>query len=79
MQTEAIEVVAQCGEVKIPVQPLEPPAKVLIMVNMVLGPSSLPLGFPSREKMGFPVKGSVDFDVLAQARASRAIQCAKSA
>ena len=79
VQTEAIEVVAQCGEVKIPVQPLEPPTKVLIMVNMVLSPSSLPLGFPSRKKMGFPVKGSVDFDVTTQTGAGRAIQCAKSA
>ena len=79
VQTEAIEVVAQCGEVKIPVQPLEPPAKVLIMVNMVLGSSSSALCFPGREKMGFPVKGPVNFDVPAQAGAGRAIQRAQSA
>ena len=79
VQTEAIEVVAQCGEVKIPVQPLEPPSQVLVMVNMVLGPSSTSLGFPGRKKKGFPVNGSVDFDVLAQARAGRAIQRAQPA
>ncbi len=49
------------------------------MVNMVLGPSSPPLSFPGRKKKGFPINGSVDFDVLAQARASRAIQRAQAA
>ena len=49
------------------------------MVNMVLGPSSTSLGFPGRKKKGFRVNGSVDFDVLAQARAGRAIQRAQPA
>jgi len=79
VQTEAIEVVAQCRVVKIPVKALEPPSQVLVMVNMVLGPSAPPLSFPGRKKKGFLVNGSVDFDVLAQARASRAIQCAQPA
>lgn len=65
--------------VKIPVKPLEPPSQVLVMVNMVLGPSTPPLSFPGRKKKGFRVNGSVDFDVLAQARASRAIQRAQPA
>ena len=77
VQTEAIEVVAQCRVVKIPVKPLEPPSQVLVMVNMVLGPSSPPLSFPGRKKKGFPVNGSVDFDVLAQAGAGCAIQRAQ--
>jgi len=49
------------------------------MVNMVLGPSTPPLSFPGRKKKGFRVNGSVDFDVLAQAQASRAIQRAQPA
>ena len=49
------------------------------MVNMVLGPSTPPLSFPGRKKKGFRVNGSVDFYVLAQARAGRAIQRAQPA
>ena len=79
VQTEAIEIVAQCGVVKIPVQPFEPPSQVLVMVNMVLGPSSLALSFPCHKKVRFTVNGTVVFDVSAQIRAGRAIQNAQSA
>jgi hypothetical protein len=65
--------------VKIPVKPLEPPSQVLVMVNMVLGPSSPPLSFPGSKKKGFPVNGSVNFYVLAQAGAGCAIQRAQTA
>jgi hypothetical protein len=73
MQTESVKIVAQSSKVETPVKSFEPAALHLVMVHMMLGSTSLPLGLLGLDEDGFLIDWAVDSNPMAQVGTGGAI------
>lgn len=73
MQTESVKIVTQSSKVETPMKSFEPAALLLVMVHMMLGSTSLPLGFLGLDEDVFLIDWAVDSNPMAQVGTGGAI------
>jgi hypothetical protein len=59
VENRPVKIIARNSAIQTPIKTFKPPARVLVIVHLMLGTSNLPLGIPSGNKLRF-IKDSTD-------------------